>query len=267
MQTDTVVTQTFVRIDIHQVIWIDLKMSSRNFFKHHTWQKKSLALILSSFYTPFSPRFKTKNDQRKMTCIKWCSLNQLLGIMSTWAYACIVSRSSCAVKRQYSVRVMSSDRVPPGAVPRKQPNVSNRIVTCLFSFHYTLMPTDWTQCTLLRASLCKPLSISPFSRVPWGGTLSNATHPAFHRPPGCQRVSLHIGGSRAWRQRHPGTLQLLPNQCQFGSSLVRYFLETEKGQISPFHLVAKRHVKFCFVFDSRPLDLDKYSRTHGRQQW
>ena len=31
----------------------------------------------------------------------------------------MVSRSSCAVKRQNSVRVMSSERVPPGAAEEK----------------------------------------------------------------------------------------------------------------------------------------------------
>lgn len=33
----------------------------------------------------------------------------------TCAYACMVSMSSCALKRQTSVEVTSSDRVPPGA--------------------------------------------------------------------------------------------------------------------------------------------------------
>lgn len=33
----------------------------------------------------------------------------------TCAYACMVSMSSCALKRQNSVRVTSSDKVPPGA--------------------------------------------------------------------------------------------------------------------------------------------------------
>lgn len=36
----------------------------------------------------------------------------------TWAYACMVSMSSCALKRQNSVQVTSSDRVPPGAVKK-----------------------------------------------------------------------------------------------------------------------------------------------------
>lgn len=40
--------------------------------------------------------------------------------LNTWAYACMVSRSSLAVKRQYSVRVKSSDRVPPGAGEKKK---------------------------------------------------------------------------------------------------------------------------------------------------
>lgn len=223
-------------------------MSLRIFFK---WQRKAWHSFCPVFSHHFPSNIKLKTT--KLTCIKWCSLNLLLDIMCTWAYACIVSRSSCAVKRQYSVRVMSSDRVPPGAATRKQPNVSNRDVARLFSFHYTLIPTYWTQCPLFKATLCKKVSISRFLRVLWGGALSDPTHPAFRRPPGCQRESLHIGGSRAWRQRHPGTLQLLPNQCQFGSSLVRYFLETEKGQISPFHLVAKRHVKFCFLTAGRGL--------------
>lgn len=57
--------------------------------------------------------------------------------------------------------------------------------------------------------------------------LKICTHQAFRQPPGYQRVSLHTGGSQAWRQRHQGILQQLPNQIQFDSSLVRYFLETE----------------------------------------
>lgn len=46
---------------------------------------------------------------------KWILKRELNTVVFTCAYACMVSMSSCALKRQNSVQVMSSDSVPPGA--------------------------------------------------------------------------------------------------------------------------------------------------------
>lgn len=56
----------------------------------------------------------------------------------TCAYACMVSMSSCALKRQTSVEVTSSERVPPGA-ERHTIIMSNQLVNMdAFTKHETI---------------------------------------------------------------------------------------------------------------------------------
>lgn len=158
-------------------------------------------------------------------------------ILTTWAYACIVSRSSCAVKRQNSVRVMSSERVPPGAAWEKTRGQRKNLLRVIIHPPVRKIPKPdaalaalppWAGLTHIRyVDYRRPSLPSTLTQVFPTADKLRWTHPAFHRPPGCRRVSLHTGGSQAFRQRHQGTSQPLPNQCQIDSSLVQYFLETE----------------------------------------
>lgn len=98
----------------------------------HTWQQKFTFSYKVAWTNLFNLIFKAllqvlvapdefvKNLKRKTRHVLAITLSEHLFLGSdlgafTCAYACMVSMSSCALKRQTSVEVTSSDRVPPGA--------------------------------------------------------------------------------------------------------------------------------------------------------
>lgn len=98
----------------------------------HIWLQKFTFLTKLRRTNLFNLLFKTflqvlvapdefvKNLKRKTRHLSAITMSEHLFLGSdleafTCAYACMVSMSSCALKRQTSVEVTSSDRVPPGA--------------------------------------------------------------------------------------------------------------------------------------------------------
>lgn len=84
-----------------------------------------------------------KNLKRKTRCVVAITLSEHLFLGSdleafTCAYACMVSKSSRALKRQTSVEVTSSDRVPPGAESH-----TSRPISLWLQMHYNKHGTFW----------------------------------------------------------------------------------------------------------------------------